>query len=296
MNKKLKPIEEVAKNRKELENLALKLKSRSNDKEDLGGVLSTSDKKKLIQKSDDTLEWLEKNPKAENWKIKDKISELKDETDNIIEKGQAKKDLTEKIEDLQNKSKDTLSKSDKKEFDNKLKEYEDKLDKNLNASEIEELSNDLDKKLEDQIKKIELKKKADEVANKLTERLKDSDDPLSTLTSSDKKLLKSEISDLLDFIEDDKKNPSAAEIENKLKNFENKTNPIVEKATLRGGMEKSANELKSRLKDKIDLGSLNTEDKENLTKYGVDEVNDWLDKNPNASNEETEKKKERFWW
>jgi len=59
-------------------------------------------------------------------------------------------------------------------------------------------------------------------------------------------------------------------------------------------MEKSANELKKRLKDKNDLGNLNTEDKENLSKYGVDEVNDWLEKNPNASSEDTEKKKKEF--
>jgi len=45
MNEKIKPIEETARNKKEFEKLASKLKNRIKD-DDLGGLLNNNEKKK----------------------------------------------------------------------------------------------------------------------------------------------------------------------------------------------------------------------------------------------------------
>jgi hypothetical protein len=49
----------------------------------------------------------------------------------------SKKELSDKIEDLKEKPKEGIPKSEKKDFENKLKEFEDALENNLNADEIE---------------------------------------------------------------------------------------------------------------------------------------------------------------
>jgi len=62
------------------------------------------------------LSWLKDNPNAEDWKVKDKFDNLKDEIEPIIAKAQEKKQLSEKIEDIKEKAKDGVKKSEKKRF------------------------------------------------------------------------------------------------------------------------------------------------------------------------------------
>jgi len=80
-------------------------------------------KKKVLEKAQDALDWLKKNPNAENWKVKDKIENLKNETQPLIEKAEAKKVFLDKIEELKILAND-LPKTEKNDFTNNLKEFE----------------------------------------------------------------------------------------------------------------------------------------------------------------------------
>jgi len=98
--------------------------------------------------------------------------------------------------------------------------------------------------------------------------------------------------DVLDFL---KKNPDATEeeLQEKLRQLQNKTRPIIERAETRRELEILEKNLRDRSnKDEIQE-KLSDIDKKNIKK-ALDDSKDWLDKNYDAPVKEIIKKKRKF--
>ena len=76
-----KLIKEKVDAKNELESFAFSLKNQLNDKEKLGGKISSSDKHTITEAIDKTIKWLENNPDADT----DSLKEQKKELDDVVQ-------------------------------------------------------------------------------------------------------------------------------------------------------------------------------------------------------------------
>jgi molecular chaperone DnaK (HSP70) len=188
--------------------------------------------------------------------------------------------------------KDNLTNSEKKEIDKVIEDTKDWLDKNKNASGKDLLNKN--KEVKDQINPIieraEAKAELNNFAEDLKNKLNDEADPLYKLSKKDKGVVKDQIMDIKDWI---KENPKAKpeEIRKKKDTEEEKIKPLLNRATKRANLEDYGNQMRRRL-DENDLLNdiLSNEDKKKI-KDAIDDLNQWLLDNPNATEEEIDKKK-----
>jgi len=119
--------------------------------------------------------------------------------------------------------------------------------------------------------------------------MEDKNDPLSELSSNDKKKLKEAIQEFEDWM---KKNPNATEeeIEKQRKKCEDKISPILNKAQSRRAVDNYIGDIRRRVEDPNDNLSKISPDEKKKILDSVKELEEWMKKNPDATSEEIDKK------
>jgi len=101
------------------------------------------------------------------------------------------------------------------------------------------------------------------------------------------------LDDAEDWIEEHP-NAKTSEIQEQKKDYDEKVNPIIKKATARRDLSDLSKNVRDRLKDTDDsLSHLSKEDRKRI-KDASDELEKWLKDNPDATEEEINKKKKRI--
>jgi len=101
-----------------------------------------------------------------------------------------------------------------------------------------------------------------ELANSYRDRLNDENDCLSGLNNKEKKIILDATKEMLDWL---KNNPNATEdeINEKIRELQNKTRPIIDRAEGRKQLEVLINNLRERSKNENTIQKLSDNDKKN---------------------------------
>jgi hypothetical protein len=210
--KKSDPFTNKSKKRRDLIDEVNKLRNNVVDKDGLSDYLSDEEKKKILDLSKEFLQWLEQNPDASEKEIEKKKRELDDKISEIVEAAQLKKDFDQKINNLNDKLKDenfnkNLSEVEKKQLNDQINESSKWLNDNPDSSKSDTTKRmkSFDENTKDIISKAEKQSEIKNKAKDLLKKLNDSNEPLSSLTPKEKKIIESECKEVLDELKNNDK-------------------------------------------------------------------------------------------
>jgi len=133
---------------------------------------------------------------------------------------------------------------DLEELDKFLKKKDDLSEKDLDKK-ISEVNDNIITKLD----KAEAKSKIDKISQKIKERTKDENDPLSRLSDKDKRKIKGFCEDTLINMDELPENATKNDVDLQRKDLESKLNPIIERANKLKESEDYARDIKRRAND-----------------------------------------------
>jgi formate-dependent nitrite reductase cytochrome c552 subunit len=238
---------------------------------------------------EDALDWIEDHPNAKVTDIENEKDKVNEKVSPVIEKAKKRKELSDLHQSIKNKLKDEndslshLSSEERKRIKDANDELEKWLKENPDATkeEIEAKRKEFEDKVDPLLRKAQLRADLDELAKSYRDRVNDDSDCLSQLNSKEKKIIMDATQEILDWL---KKNPNATEeeLQEKIRQLQNKTRPIIERAEARKELETTANNLKERsereeTRDKIPLNDQKSIDK------NLKEALEWLSDNYDAS-------------
>jgi len=145
---------------------------------------------------------------------------------------------------------------------------------------------------EESINPDEVRRDLSLYANDIRSRLDLDDNLVDKLSKEEKRVLDESSKDILNWL-DKNKDASEKDLVKKNKEFKDKVNPIINRADALNELEKYTNDLKKRLQDDDD--DINKLSKKDLKRIqdSIDQLEDWMDKNPNATADEINAEKER---
>jgi len=114
------------------------------------------------------------------------------------------------------------------------------------------------------------------LANSYRDRINDENDCLNDLNQKEKKIILDATQEIIEWL---KKNPNATEeeINEKIRELQNKTRPIIDRAEARKELQNLINNLRDRSKNEETIQKLSESDKK-LIKIGLDDTENWLSK------------------
>jgi hypothetical protein len=287
--------------RKDLSLFANDLRQRLELDQDLVDKLTKEEKRILDDASKDTLNWLEKNKNANINDLMKKKKEMDELTKPIISRVEALNDLEKFKNDIRKRMQDDdddinkLSKKDLKKINDCLNEIDDWIQENPNATskEIEEERERQRERLKPILSKAKARADLEDYATDMRKKLNEEEGLNEMLSDKEKRILDDATEELMEWL---KENPNATEdeINEKKREIQKKLDPILNKGRKRKEFSDFITDLKSKINDENDpLSSLNSSDKRRILD-NLEELQEWLRENPNATEEEIEEKKREF--
>ncbi|KAL9651896.1 hypothetical protein ABK040_000242 [Willaertia magna] len=277
-----------------------KFDSFEQDESKLGDFLNDEEKKKIDFTTQEVLDFIDNNPSLTAPEIKEKTRNLKKDTASILEAAKSRsglrdyaKGIRDQIRDERSIVYDNLNDNDKKLIDNAVNEILDWIDregKNASLDAVEKKKKELANKVEPILQKAREKGELQNMAQNLRQRMEEDVELTSLLNDNERKLIDSEIQEVIDWL-DNNPNATLEEITKKKKQFQDKVEPIIEKAESRNKLKNFANELRGRINDNDDLGGKLNDKEKKAIEASIDEAIDFLDTNPNASKNKIEEKR-----
>jgi len=191
--KKIEPVLEKAKKRKDFSDFLGNLRKRIDDENDSLSHLSPDDKKKILDNIHELNEWLKANPNASVEEIENKIKEFEKKNREILDRaeniGKFEKDITNKKRLADGDLADFLNTKDKKKLISDLQDGSDWLNENIDQkpSVIEKERIKCEESTNPIIEKAKLRKDLSDTVSNMKKRFNDPNDPISLLSSDDKK-------------------------------------------------------------------------------------------------------------
>eukprot|EP01080_Neovahlkampfia_damariscottae_P002943 gene2943-4953_t len=295
-----------AKTKKKLNDFGRKSRKRVEDEDDLGPYLTSDEKRRIDQGTEEFLNWMQENENATEEEIEAKRIEIFGEVEVIIKKAETKKKLKDfgrkmkrRIQNEEIEDDDLtpfLTKEEKRIIDLSTQEFLDWMAENPNATE-EEIKM---KRIEilgeaERILKLAAKKRIVEVGKKLKKRVED-DDLGEFLTELEKEKVNKNSDDLLDFIENIDLNDEKLtedDLENKKKEFIEEAEKLIKKAESKKSLTDFGRKVKKRIQKEDDLTEIEIKNKK-LIKMEVIDTLDWLADNEDATEIEIIEKDKEF--
>jgi hypothetical protein len=207
-------IIQKAETKKKLNDFGRKLKKRTqkdeeNADDDLTPFLTLREKKRIDFLAQEFLDWMAENPNATEDEMKKKKNEMLKESQEII-KNATKKKLLDAGRKMKKRSEEDdelspfLTEEEKKRIRMGTQEFLDWMADSDSKSEeeIEKKRKEIFDEIEVIIKKAESKKKLNDYGRKIKKRIQEDENDLSEIEIKNKKLIKMEVTDTLDWLED----------------------------------------------------------------------------------------------
>ncbi|KAG2381860.1 hypothetical protein C9374_005652 [Naegleria lovaniensis] len=293
---KVKPVLDQAAQRKELSDYAQRIKDRLEDPQFVD-KLKPEEKKALQDGHDELKNFLAKNPEATSKDIEKQRDKVNEKVLPILERVREQTALENHVNNVRDKVRDDpqlskfLSDKEKKAIEKAVQDVEKTLKNKPSIAESKKAKdqfNDTVKPLiENAFARSKLSDHADEILKEVME------DPQTT--SKDKEAVKKAKKDLIDdFLA---KNPDATkdQVEQQRKKFDDAVSTVTDRIHKKKELERKLNDLQRKLDDpESAVCTKSTPEERQYLVSKLNEMNKFLDENPNATTKQLEDKLNEF--
>lgn len=286
----VKPLIEKAEEKRSFLEYANALQKRLAEDKALNANLTTDEKKKLTDKLNEELKWLNSTPGASVDEIREHRKKLESVCGPIIDRVDAKIALGEYIKETKDQLNDKdlashLTADEKRTIETTIKDAETWIANNPKATkrDYDQKRKEIQNKINPLLDRAKEKRNLINYATNIRDRIKNDAQLASILTKDEKKLIDDTASEVIEWVKKHGDKATLAELKKKKDHLEKTINSILESKDERNNLLEYARKV-------LDILNNNEEVRKGMTKDELRDVDDyaqavldWLAEHPNAT-------------
>jgi hypothetical protein len=299
----VKPVIDKAQEKKDLVEYAQELQKRLTDDKTLLANLTPDEKRKLTDKVNDELRWVNSSPNATMDEIRDHRNKLENVVQPVIDRADAKIALSEFIKstkDQLNNDKElaaNMTDDERRVVDNTVRDAENWLDKNgakATKRDFDHKKKEVQNKVNPLVDKAKEKKNLVQYASNIRDRIKNDAQLAAILSKDDKRLIDEAAAEVINWVKKHGDKASLAELKKKKDELEKTINSILESKDERNNLSDYAKKVLDILKSNEEVRKGMTNDEQRDVDDYAQAVLDWLAEHPNATAQEIRNMKKQL--
>jgi molecular chaperone DnaK (HSP70) len=291
LKESVKPLIEKAEEKKDFLAYAQALQKRLAEDKALLANLTNDEKKKITDKLNEELKWLNSTPNATVEEIKEHRKKLESVVQPIVDRVDAKIALADFIKSSKDQLNDkdlaaNLTAEERKTIENTIKDAESWMDKNAAKAtkrDFDQKRKEIENKINPLVDKAKEKRNLINYATNIRDRIKNDAQLASILTNDEKKLIDDTANEVIEWVKKHGDKATLAELRKKKDGLEKTINSILESKDERNNLLEYARKV-------LDILNNNEEVRKGMTKDELRDVDDyaqavldWLAEHPNAT-------------